>query len=193
MVVSVAIIAEAAVSGRVEVERRVAGLGDIWRESAAVLDLYGELRSHRSEVPDLSGLYSPLPRFQTAFRKHPDFAEAEEFFRLLSDRLQGRSVELGSYRFDDLVAHPDTAYFLGGLRSLSGITSPKNSLWLRSEQQAWIARVASARSGCLFFDANSNRQLVDAWMTSVKPPQTMDIAPVTGRREYGILACKSSS
>ena len=193
MVVSVAIIAEAAVSGRVEVERRVAGLGDIWRESAAVLDLYGELRGHRGEVPDLAGLYSPLPRFQAAFRKHPDFAEAEEFFRLLRDRLQGRPVELGSYRFDDLVAHPDTAYFLGGLRSLSGITSPKNSLWLRSEQQAWIARVASARSGCLFFDASSNRQLVDAWMTSVKPPQTMDIAPVTGRREYGILACKSSS
>lgn len=111
----------------------------------------------------------------------------------MRDRLKGRPVELGSYRFDDLVAHPDTAYFLGGLRSLSGITSPKNSLWLRSEQEAWIARVAGMRSGCLFFDANSNRQLVDAWMRSVKPPQSMVAEPIAGRREYGILACKSSS
>lgn len=193
MVVSVAVIAEAIVSGRVEVERRVAGFGEIRRESAAVLDLYGELRSHRGEVPDFASLYSPLPRFQAAFRTHPDFAEAEEFFRLLRDRLQGRSVELGSYKFDDLVAHPDTAYFLGGLRSVSGITSPKNSLWLRSEQQDWISRIASARSGCLFFDAQSNKQLVEAWMRSVKPPQTMVTEPITGRREYGILACKSGA
>jgi hypothetical protein len=193
MAVSLAVIAEAAIAGRVEVERRVAGLASIWRDSGAVLDLYGELRSHRGEAYSLAGLYSPIPRVQAAFRHHPDYAEGEEFFGLLRDRLKGRPVELGSYRFDDLVAHPDTAYFLGGLRSLSGITSPKNSLWLRSEQEAWIARVAGMRSGCLFFDANSNRQLVDAWMRSVKPPQSMVAEPVAGRREYGILACKSSS
>jgi hypothetical protein len=193
LVVSLAVIAEAAISGRAEVERRVAGLGGVWRESAAVLDLYGQLRSHRGEVSDLAGLYSPLAGVQRDFRNHPDFAEAEEFFRLLRDRLKGRPVELGTYRFDELVAHPDTFYFLGGLRSLSGITSPKNSLWLRSEQEAWISRVVGSRSGCLFFDAASNGQLVDAWMRSVKPPQTMNIEPITGRREYGILACKSSS
>jgi len=192
MVVALAVIAEAAIAGRVEVERRVAGLAGVWRDSAAVLDLYRELRGHRGEAYSFAGLYSPLPRVQGAFRSHPDYAEGEEFFGLLRDRLKGRPVELGSYRFNDLVAHPDTAYFLGGLRSLSGITSPKNSLWLRSEQDAWIARVAGMRNGCLFFDANSNRQLVDAWMQSVKP-QTMDIEPITGRREYGILACKSSS
>jgi len=193
MVVSLAVIAEALVSGRPEVERRVAGLGGAWRDTAAVLDLYGELRSHRGERSDLAGLYSPLPRVQVAFRNQSAFAEANEFFGLLRDRLKGRPVELGSYKFDDLVAHPDTAYFLGGLRSLSGITSPKNSLWLRSEQEAWIARVAGTRSGCLFFDANSNRQLVDAWMRSVKSPQTMTLEPIAGRREYGMLACKSSS
>ncbi len=193
MVMSVAIIGEALVSGRVEVERRVAGLGSVWRDSVAALILYDELRSHRSDVSDLAGLYSPLPRAQAAFRNHPDFAKADEFFGLLRDRLKGRPVELGSYRFDDLVAHPDTAYFLGGLRSLSGITSPKNSLWLRSEQEAWIARVAGTRTGCLFFDANSNRQLVEAWMRSVKPPQTMLIEPIAGRRDYGTLACKVNS
>ena len=192
-VVSLAVIAEALVSGRPEVERRMAGLGGTWRDTAAVLDLYGELRSHQGERSDLAGLYSPLPRVQVAFRNQSAFAEANEFFGLLRDRLKGRPVELGSYKFDDLVAHPDTAYFLGGLRSLSGITSPKNSLWLRSEQEAWIARVAGTRSGCLFFDANSNRQLVDAWMRSVKSPQTMTLEPIAGRREYGILACKSSS
>ena len=193
LVVSLAVIAEGAISGAGEVERRVAGLGGVWHDSAAVLELYDELRSHRSDVSDLAGLYSPLPRVQAAFRNHPDFAEAEEFFGLLRERLEGRPVELGSYRFNDLVAHPDTAYFLGGLRSLSGITSPKNSLWLRSEQEAWIARVASTRSGCLFFNADSNRELVDAWMRSVKPPQAMAIEPIAGRREYGILACKSGA
>ncbi len=193
LVVSLAVIAEAAISGRAEVERRVAGLGGVWRESRTVLDLYGQLRSHRGEVSDLAGLYSPLAGVQRGFRNHPDFAEAEEFFGLLRDRLKGRPVELGTYRFDNLVAHPDTFYFLGGVRSVSGITSPKNSLWLRSEREAWIAKVAGMRSGCLFFDADSNKQLVDAWMRSVKPPQTMDIEPIPGRREYGILACKSSS
>lgn len=191
--VSLAVIAEALVSGRLEVERRVAGLHGVWRDTLAVIDLYGELRSHRGGKPELAGLYSPLPRVQEAFRNHADFLETDEFFGLLHDRLKGRPVELGSYGFNDLVAHPDTAYFLGGLRSLSGITSPKNSLWLRSEQEAWIARVAGMRSGCLFFDAHSNRSLVDAWMRSVKPPQILDIEPITGRREYGILACKSSS
>lgn len=193
LVVSLAVIAEAAIAGRVEIERRVSGLPGSLRDSRAILDLYVELRGHRGERPDTAGLYSPLARVQTGFRNHPDYAEAEEYFRLLRDRLQGRPVELGSYRFDDLVAHPDTAYFLGGLRSLSGITSPKNSLWLRSEEQAWIARVAGMRSGCLFFDTHSNRSLVDAWLQSVKAPQIMDIQPITGRREYGILACKPSS
>lgn len=189
--VSLAVIAEALVSGRLEVERRVAGLRGVWRDTLAVVELSGELRSHRGEKSVLAGLYSPLPRVQAAFRNHPDFTEVEEFFGLLHDRLKGRPVELGSYRFDDLVAHPDTAYFLGGLRSLSGITSPKNSLWLRSEQDAWIARVAGTQSGCLFFDATSNRQLVDAWMRSAKPPQKMIIEPIAGRRDYGTLACKS--
>ncbi len=193
MAMSAAIIAEALVAGRVEVERRVAGLGSIWRDTLAVHDVYAELRSHRRETYDLASLYSPLTGGQAGFRNHADYAEVDEFLRLMRERLKGRPVELGSYRFDELVAHPDTAYFLGGLRSLSGITSPKNSLWLRSEQGAWIARVAGTRSGCLFFDAGSNQALVDAWMRSVKPPQTMTIEPITGRREYGILACKSSS
>lgn len=192
VVVSLAVVAEALVSGRLEVERRVAGLSGVWSDTLAVIDFYGELRSHRGEKSDLAGLYSPLSGMQAVFRNHPDFRETDEFFSLLRDRLGGRPVELGSYRFNDLVSHPDTAYFLGGLRSLSGITSPKNSLWLRSEQQAWIARVAEMRSGCLFFNVDSNKQLVEAWMRSVKPPRTMDIELITGRREYGILACKST-
>ncbi|WP_422035769.1 hypothetical protein [Reyranella sp.] len=193
LVLSLAVIAEGVISGLGEVERRVAGLGGVWRDSVAVLELYDELRRHPSDVADRATLYSPLPRVQTAFRNHPDFTEADEFLGLLRDRLKGRAVELGSYRFDDLVAHPDTAYFLGGLRSVSGITSPKNSLWLRSEREAWIARVAGIGSGCLFFDAQSNKQLVEAWMRSVRPPQTMVTEPIAGRRQYGILACKSGA
>ena len=169
------------------------GLGKVWPDSVATLDLVRELRSHRGEASDLAALYSPIRRYQTAFRNHPDFAEAEEFFGLLRDRLQGRRVELGSYKFDDLVAHPDSFYFLGGLRSLSGITSPKNSIWLRSEQDAWIAKVASSRSGCLFFDPNSNKKLVEAWMQSVKPPEKMTIEQIAGKRDYGTLACKGGT
>lgn len=190
MALSLALIAEAAIDGRNNVADRVAGLGATGRDTLAVAELYRELRSHRGEVVDLASLYSPIPRYQTAFRNHPDFAEAEEFFRLLRERLRGRPVELGSYKFDDLIAHPDSSYFFGGLRSLSGITSPKNSLWLRSEQEAWIRKVANAGSGCLFFDANSNKALVEAWMKSVKPPATMVIEPIAGRRDYGMLACK---
>ncbi len=190
MALSLALIVEAAIDGRNNAVDRVAGLGATWRDTVATAELYRELRSHRGQEADLASLYSPIPRYQTAFRNHPDFAEAQEFFPLLRERLQGRPVELGSYKFDDLIAHPDSSYFFGGLRSLSGITSPKNSLWLRSEQEAWIRKVASARSGCLFFDANSSKALVDAWMNSVTPPATMTLEPVTGRRDYGMLACK---
>ncbi len=193
LALSLALVAEAVIVGRVELEKRVVGLGKVWRDSVATLDLVRELRSHRGEVSDLAALYSPIPRYQTAFRNHPDFAEAGEFFGLLRDRLQGRRVEFGSYRFDDLVAHPDSFYFLGGLRSLSGITSPKNSIWLRSEQDAWIAKVAGARSGCLFFDSNSNKKLVEAWMQSVKPPEKMTIEQISGKRDYGTLACKGGA
>lgn len=193
LVLSLALVVEAVVVGRVEFEKRVVGLDKVWPDSVAALDLIHELRSHRGETPDLAALYSPIPRYQTAFRNHPDFAEADEFFGLLRDRLQGRRVEFGSYKFDDLVAHPDSFYFLGGLRSLSGITSPKNSIWLRSEQDAWITKVASARSGCLFFKADSNKKLVEAWMKSVKPPETMMIEQISGKRDYGTLACKGGA
>ncbi len=190
MALSLALIVEAVVDGGSGAKNRVAGLGATWRDTVASVNLYRELRSHRGQAVDLAALYSPISRYQTAFRNHPDFAEAEEVFRLLRERLQGRPVELGSYKFDDLIAHPDSFYFLGGLRSLSGITSPKNSLWLRSEQEAWIRAVANTRAGCLFFDANSNKALVEAWMKSVTPPATMVIEQVAGRRDYGTLACK---
>jgi hypothetical protein len=193
MALSLALIVEAVIDGRTNGANRVAGLGAAWRDTVATVELYRELRGHRGQAADLATLYSPIARYQTPFRNHADFAEAEEFFRLLKERLQGRSVEFASYRFDDLIAQPDSFYFLGGLRSLSGITSPKNSLWLRSEQEAWIGKVASARSGCLFFDANSSKALVEAWMKSVTPPVKMVVEPISGKRDYGSLACKVAS
>lgn len=193
LVLSLAVIAEGVMSARADLEKKLAGLINVPHDTEVALDLYRELRSHRGEALDLAALYSPIPKVQAAFRNHADYAEAVEFFGLLRDRLKGRRVEFGSYRFDDLVAHPDTAYFLGGLRSMSGITSPKNSLWLRSEQNAWIARVAGMSSGCLFLAPDSNKQLVDAWMRSVLPTQAMVLEPIAGRRDYGILACKSGA
>ncbi len=63
--------------------------------------------------------------------------------------------------------------------SPSGITSPKNSIWLRSEQDARIAKVASAPKWLPSSSiANSNKKLVEAWMKSVKPPETMVIEQI---------------
>lgn len=103
----------------------------------------------------------------------------------------GRPVELGFYRVDGLVENPDSFYFLGGFRSVSGITSPKNSIWLKSEEEAWIRKLAGARGACVFFEPEPKGKLFEAWMRSVQPPGTIVLEPIVGKRAYGVLACKS--
>ena len=55
------------------------------------------------------------------------------------------------------------------------------------------AECQGMRKGCLFFDLSSNEELVEAWMQSVKPPETMLIQQISGKRDYGTLACKGGA
>lgn len=190
LILSLAVVTEAAITGSADVVIKVRELGDVGKDTAQALETYREFRSHRGERSDLAARYSPIVKYQRAFREHPDFDEARELFDLLHERLDGRRLELGFYKFDDLVAHPDSFYFLGGFRALSGITSPKNSIWLRSERDAWIRKVASMPSGCVFFEPDPEGQLFDAWMRS-GAAGSITLQPIVGRRAYGMLACKS--
>lgn len=191
LVVSMGFIAGSAIAERHEVGRKIGDLGNVWKDTTASLAIYRELRSFRGQSTDLTSRYSPIPRYQKAFRADKDFGEAQELFGLLHERLRGRPVELGFYRVDGLVENPDSFYFLGGFRSVSGITSPKNSIWLKSEEEAWIRKLAGARGACVFFEPEPKGKLFEAWMRSVQPPGTIVLEPIVGKRAYGVLACKS--
>lgn len=191
LVVSVGVIAIAAIAGRSDIGTKLADLGSVLKDSQAALKIYRELRSYKDQPADLAARYSPIPRYQAAFRNDRDFGEVQELFDLLHDRLRGRPVELGFYRIDDLIAHPDSFYFLGGFRSVSGITSPKNSIWLKSEEEAWIRKLANAQAACIFFEPDPKGKLFEAWMRSGPPSGTMVLEPIFGQRAYGVLACKS--
>jgi len=191
LLVSVGFIAGSAIAEREEVGRKIDDLGNVLKDTATAFSIYRELRSFRGQPPDLAARYSPIARYQKAFRADKDFDEAQELFGLLHERLRGRPVELGFYRVDDLVADPDSFYFLGGFRSISGITSPKNSIWLKAEEAAWIRKLAGARAGCIFFEPDPKGKLFEAWMNSARPPAKIVLEPIVGRRPYGVLACKS--
>jgi hypothetical protein len=191
LVISVGIVADAAIAGRGGLAKRVAELDSTWRDTTAALEVYRELRNYRGREPDLASRYSPIPKYQAAFRSHPNFADAQELFELLHDRLRGRRVEMGFHRLDDLIGQPDSFYFFGGFRSVSGMTSPMTSIWLRSDEDAWIAKLASVRGACILFEADAKSRLFEAWMKSARPPETIVVEPIQGRRLYGVLACKN--
>jgi len=190
LVVAVGIVAEAAIVAHAGFARRVQALGDSWSQTLAARDLYRELRSHRGLAPDLVSRYSPIPRFQAGFRNHPDFAEVRDLFGLLHDRLKGRRVEQGFHKFDDLIGQPDSFYFFGGFRSVSGITSPMTSIWMRSDEDGWIARVVAAPEACVFFEPDPRGRLFEAFMKS-GAPDTIVTEVIAGKRVYGVLACKN--
>lgn len=190
LVVSIGIVAEAAIVAHAGFLARVRGLGDAWSGTMAARDIYRELRSHRGKVFDLTARYSPIPRFQSGLRNHPDFAEARDLFEQLEARLKGRRVEKGFHKFDDLIGQPDSFYFFGGFRSVSGITSPMTTIWLRSDEDAWIARLVASPDACVFFEPDSKSRLHDAFMKSAAPGTRIASETLVGRRLYGTLACK---
>lgn len=191
LVITVGIVADAVIAGRGGIVKKVGELGSTWRDTMEALEVYRELRSYRGQEPDLAARYSPIPKYQAAFRNHPNFADAQELFELLRDRLRGRRVEMGFHKLDDLIGQPDTFYFFGGFRSVSGITSPMTSIWLRSDEDAWIAKLANAHGACILFEADSKSRLFETWMKSARLPETIVVEPIAGRRVYGILTCKN--
>lgn len=190
LVVSAAVIFEASVAGRSEIGRKLSEVSGVWNDSITAFQTYGGLRNARGATLDLATRYSPSTTFQARFRDHPDFNETRELFGLLHDRLRGRRVELGFERFNALIDHPEAFYFFGSFRSVSGITSPKNSIWSRSEENAWIDKVVNAKAACVFFEPNADTRLLRAWEKSVSPAAVVT-EPVVGRRLYGILSCKT--
>ena len=192
LAVSVALVVEAAIVGRAELGRRVAGFGTAWRDSAAVLDVYRALRNAKDQPADVASRYSPIPKYQAAFRHHQGFGELEELGGLLRDRLQGRPVELVFSMLDGLVIYPELLYFFGEFRSVSGITSKESSVWLKSDEDAWIAKVLAPRTACVFFDTRAlDGRLFEAWKQSAKDPAAIVTQPIVGKRYYGVLSCKA--
>jgi hypothetical protein len=189
---AVALFVEAIVAARPDTGRRVDAIAGAVAVPGDIVRTYAGLFSADDRRQDLAERYSPLGRFQTALRSHADYEESREFFELLHERLKGRRLEVGFYRaFNGLIQGPEAFYFFGGFRSISGMTSPHTGIWLRSEERAWIDRVARA-SGCVFFGMTQREQqpLLEAWKAAAARTPGTTTDEIAGRRLYGTLACK---
>jgi len=165
-------------------------LSPAWRDSAAVLDVYRALWSARDQPTGIASRYSPIPQHQVAFRNHKAYGELEELVGLLRDRLQGRPVELVFPAFDGLALYPELLYFFGEFRSVSGITAKESSVWLKSDEDAWIAKILASGTSCVFFDSRSlYSRAFQAWQHL--DPATVVTRPIVGKRNYGVLSCKA--
>lgn len=190
LLVSVALIADAAIAGRPALVRHAEAAGNAWKDTIAARDVYRALRAAEGQPLDAASRYSPIPRYQAAFRNAPSFAELEELAGLLRDKLQGRPVELVLPTPDDPMNDPELLYFFGGFRSVSGITSPRGSIWTKADRDAWIAKVLKAKNACVFFDSRSlDGPLFRAW-SDVSRNGAVSNEPIAGRRQYGVLSCK---
>ena len=191
LLVSVALIAEAAIAGRSELVRHAEAAANSWKTSMAAREIYRALRAAEGQPLDAASRYSPIPRYQAAFRNTPSFAELEELAGLLRDKLQGRPVELILPTPDDPMSDPELLYFFGGFRSVSGITSPRGSIWTKSDRDAWIAKVVKAKNACVFFDSRSlDGPLFRAWNDASRNGAVSN-EEIVGRRPYGVLSCKA--
>jgi hypothetical protein len=191
LLASVGIVADAAIAGGAEVGRRVGALGAASRDTMAAVDVYRALRAASNQPLDIVSRYSPITQYQTAFRDRPDFAELQELANLLREKLHGRPVELVLPTPDDPMNDPELLYFFGGFRSITGVTSPRGSLWPKSDEEAWIDRILRSRNACVFFDEKSvGGRLFQAWNDAVRNgPVTSE--PIVGRRPNGVLSCKA--
>lgn len=190
LLVSLGIVVAAAVTGRGDIVRTIEGSATVWRDTGTAGEVYAELWAYKGQSADLAARYSPIPAYQAPFRRHRDYAEVEELFGLLRDKLRGRPVELTFHTIDELIPHPDAFYFYSGLRSVSGITL--DALWLRSEEIAWIDKVVGATNACIFYGPTSRPGIVDAWKDSARSRGTVTTEPIAGTRLFGFLSCRTS-
>lgn len=191
LLISVALISEAAIVGRSDLARHAEAAGAAWKDSMAAREIYRALNAADSQPRDAAARYSPIPRYQAAFRNTPSFAELEELAGLLRDKLKGRRVELVLPTPDDPMNDPELLYFFGGFRSVSGITSPRSLVWTKADREAWIAKVLGAKNACVFFDTQAlDSPLFRAW-NDVARNGAVSNEPIAGRRPYGVLSCKA--
>ena len=189
--VSVMAILAAALAGGSDIGRKIAGIDALGRDSRTAFGIYAELLKFKDQSSDLASRYSPIPRFQPPFRNHPDYADTQELFGLLHDRLRGRRLELGFHKLNGLIPHAELFYFFGKFRSISGITSSTVSIWLRSEEDAWVDRVVGSETACVFFEPVPAGRLFEAWQKSVQPLSSVVTEPIVGRKNYGVLSCRT--
>jgi|FEC22Drversion2_1045045.scaffolds.fasta_scaffold01952_2 hypothetical protein len=191
LLVSVALIVDAAVVSRADLLRHGQAVGTAWTDTIAAREIYRELGAAEGQPLDVASRYSPIARYQAAFRNTPAFADMEELARLLGDKLQGRRVELVLPTRDDPMADPELLYFFGGFRSVSGITSPRGSIWTKADRDAWIARILKAKDACVFFDSRAvDSPLFRAWNDTARNGPVSN-QPIVGRRSSGVLSCKT--
>ena len=78
-------------AGRTRI-RHAEAAGNVWTKSplSGSLGVYRALSAAEGRPLDTASRYSPIPRYQAAFRNTPAFAELEELAGLLRDKLQGR-------------------------------------------------------------------------------------------------------
>lgn len=190
LLVSLAVIVDGAVAGRTEAGRRIEALINVADDSTTAVDVYRALRAARDQPLDVASRYSPIAEYQAAFRDRPSFTELEELSRLLHEKLRGRRVELVLPTPDDPMNDPELLYFFGGFRSITGVTSPRGSLWLRSDEDAWIDRILRSRNTCVFFDTRSlDSRLFRAWNDAARNGAVTK-EPIEGSRSYGVLSCR---
>jgi hypothetical protein len=64
-----------------------------------------------------------------------------------------------------------------------------NSIWLRSEETAWIDKVVSAKDACLFSPPDSHSRLHEAWVHATTGTTTDEPIAIGGHL-YGTLSCR---
>ena len=190
LVVSVAAILAAVTAGGAGIGRKIADIASLGRDSQIALDTYAELLKFKNQSSGLAARYSPIPRLQPPFRNHRDYGDTQELFALLHDKLRGRQMELGFFKLNELIPHAELFYFFGQFRSVSGITSSMVSIWLRSEQDAWIDKVIGSKAACVFFEPTPGGRLFEAWKKSVLPLGNVVTEPIVGQKNYGTLSCR---
>ncbi len=184
-------IVDAAIDRGDEVARRAVAATRAVPDTVAALGVYRAL-AEAGPPADMAARYTPLVREQAAFRALPAMADMEDLAGRLHEALKGRRVELVLPTPDDPMTDPELLYFFGGLRSVTGITSPRGSLWLKADEAAWVARVLADPRACVFIDARSQRSALDkAWNEAVARGMAVETRTIAGKRVYGTLSCRT--
>ena len=190
LLVSLVPVVDAVLANRDELVRRTVALGRAVPDTSAAARVVRTL-AEAGPPRDMAARYTPLARDQAAFRALPSFVDMEDLAALLHDALKGRRVELVLPTPDDPMTDPELLYFFGGLRSVTGITSPRGSLWLKADEAAWVERILKDKDACVFIDARSQGSaLHKAWMEAVEKGMPVDTRTIAGKRVYGTLSCR---